>query len=187
MKLIFKFSLIAIVVLGITGCGSKAQPSPTPTPTTTVTPATLVCSSSQLAVVLGSESAAMGARGVSGMGFRNVSATPCTLFGYPKVQMTGTNGKLIKTINTRVSTIMGMPTSISIVNLQPGSTAHFNLLYESSTGYGNAICPTSTQVEFTPPGSGVPLVLPWKIQPYGGSTIQTLQCGEIKVSPIYFP
>ena len=187
MKLIFKFSLVALLALALTGCGSKAQISPTPTPTSTVTPAALVCSSSQLAIVLGSESAAMGARGVSGMGFKNVSATPCTLFGYPKLQMTGSNGKLIKTFTTRVSKIMDMPSSMSIVTLLPGTTAHFNLLYESSTGYGNAVCPTSTQVDFTPPGSTIPLVLPWKIQPYGGSTIQTLQCGEIKVSPIYFP
>ena len=187
MKLSFKFSLVAVIALTLTGCARTGQSSPTPTPTTTITPAALVCSSSQLTIVLGSESAAMGARGVSGMGFKNVSATPCTLFGYPKLQMIGTNGKLIKTYNTRVPTIMGMPTSLGIVTLQPDSTAHFNLLYESATGYGNAFCPTSTQVEFTPPGSTIPLVLPWKIQPYGGSTIQTLQCGEIKVSPIYFP
>lgn len=187
MKLMAKFSAIAIIALTLTGCGNHTVTTPTPTPSATSSPAALACNSSQLAIILGSESAAMGARGVSGMGFKNVSATPCTLIGYPTVQMLDAKGKAIQTINTRVSTIMGAPTTISIVTLAPGVKANFNLLYESATGYGNAVCPTSTEVDFTPPGSKVPLVLPWKIQPYGGSTIQTLQCGEIKISPVYLP
>ena len=187
MKRIFISSLVLLLALSLTGCGSKAQVLPSPTPTPTVTAAALQCNSSQLAIILGTESAAMGARGVSDMGFKNVSSAPCTLIGFPRIQMTDAKGKSIPTFVTNSPTIMGTPTSIKIVTLTPGLTANFNMLYESSTGYGNAVCPTSTQVEFKPPGAKLPLVLPWKIQPYGGSTIQTLHCGEIKVSPVFLP
>jgi hypothetical protein len=129
----------------------------------------------------------MGARGVSGMRFKNVSSTPCTLIGFPGIQMTDAKGKSLPTFVTNSPTIMGTPVSIKIVTLMPGLTANFNMLYESATGYGNAVCPTSTQVEFKPPGAKLALVLPWKIQPYGGSTIQSLHCGEIKVSPVFLP
>ena len=187
MKRIFISSLVLLLALSLTGCGSKAQVLPSPTPTPTVTPAALQCNSSQLAIIMGTESAAMGARGVSDMGFKNVSSMPCTLIGFPGIQMTDANGKSIPTFVANSPTIMGVPASIKIVTLMPGLRANFNMLYESSTGYGNAICPTSTQVDFTPPGAKLPLVLPWKIQPYGGSTIQSLHCGEIKVSPVFLP
>jgi hypothetical protein len=187
LKRIFISSLVVLFALLLTGCGSKTQVLPSPTPTPTVAAAAFVCNSSQLAIILGTESAAMGARGVSGMRFKNVSSTPCTLIGFPGIQMTDAKGKSLPTFVTNSPTIMGTPVSIKIVTLMPGLTANFNMLYESATGYGNAVCPTSTQVEFKPPGAKLALVLPWKIQPYGGSTIQSLHCGEIKVSPVFLP
>ena len=74
-----------------------------------------------------------------------------------------------------------------LITLAPGAKVSFDLLYAAQTGYGNAYCPTSSKVAFTPPGSSVALTLDWKIQPYGGGTIQKLRCGEIKVSPLYVP
>jgi hypothetical protein len=40
-------------------------------------------------------------------------------------------------------------------------------------------------VEITPPSSDRPITVSWHIQPYGGSTIQQLHCGEVIVSPVY--
>ena len=36
-----------------------------------------------------------------------------------------------------------------------------------------------------PSRANQPITLPWRIQPYGGSTIAKLQCGQIAVSPVY--
>jgi hypothetical protein len=127
----------------------------------------------------------MGARGVEGMTFKNISTATCTLEGYPIIQMTDVSGKSIPTYVSHGNTFSAPKTVVKLVTIAPGGVGKFDLLYEAQTGYGTAICPTSTSVDFTPPGSTAPLVLKWKIQPYGGATIQTLRCGELKVSPLY--
>lgn len=194
LKVLAKFSVIGVSLLLLTGCGSNSNPTPTPTPTvtpsvtptTTVTPASLVCGSSQLSIILGVEGAAMGSRGVTGTAFKNISSTTCTLKGYPIVQMIDATGTSISTYVTRTDTIFGTSTPIKVLTLAPGTEAKFDMFYEAGTGYGNLSCPTSTSVNFTPPGSSTALVVAWKIQPYGG-TVQALKCGELKVGPLYAP
>lgn len=192
MKVLVKVSALAILLLVLTGCGSNSNPTPTPTvtpsvtPTPTVTPASLVCDSSQLSIILGVEGAAMGSRGVTGMALKNISSSACTLKGYPVVQMIDGSGKSILTYVTRTDSIFGTLTPIKVLTLSPGAEAKFDMFYEAGTGYGNLSCPTSTSVNFTPPGSTTALVLAWKIQPYGG-TVQALKCGELKVGPLYTP
>ena len=147
----------------------------------------MVCDSSQLSIQLGLQDAAMGSRGVTGMAFQNTSAKSCTLEGYPIVQMLDASGKSLPTYVTHFGSFAAPDAAPAIITLAPGAKAKFDLLYAAQTGYGNAVCPTSTTVDFTPPGSKVALALNWKIQPYGGGTIQKLRCGEIKVSPVYLP
>ena len=185
MKVAFKSLILIACILVLTGCGKVANPSPTPT--ATVNPTTSSCTTSQLSIVLGTESAAMGARAVAGMGFKNISSTTCTLMGYPKIQMVDSVGKSIPTFVTDVPALMGVKSAVNLISLNPGHTAIFNLMYEASTGYANAICPTSSSVQFTAPGTTQLLALPWKIQPYGGATIAELHCGEIRTSPVYLP
>ena len=186
-------SLVALSLIALTGCGSNSKTNPTTTPTpsssptVSATPASLVCDSSQLVIQLGVEDAAMGSRGVTGMTFQNTSAKSCTLEGYPIVQMIDANGKSLPTYVTHFGSFNAPKSPTTLVTLAPGAKAKFDLLYEAQTGYGNAVCPTSSKVDFTPPGSTVALPMDLKIQPYGGGTIQKLRCGEIKVSPVYFP
>ena len=185
MKVVYNSSILIACIVVLTGCSNVAIPLPTPT--AKVTPTTSSCRTSQLSIVLGTESAAMGARAVAGMGFKNISSTACTLMGYPKIQMVDSIGKSIPTFVNEVPALMGIKSAVNLISVNPGQTAIFNLMYESGTGYANAICPTSSSVEFTAPGTSQILALPWKIQPYGGATIAALNCGEIRTSPVYLP
>ena len=194
-----KLALVVVGLMVLTGCASTSKttptvtPSPTPsssasaTPTASAAPAAMVCDPSQLSIQLGLQDAAMGSRGVTGMAFLNTSTKSCTLEGYPIVQMIDANGKSLPTYVTHFGSFNAPKSPATLVTLAPGAKAKFDLLYEAQTGYGNAVCPTSSKVDFTPPGSTVALPLDLKIQPYGGGTIQKLRCGEIKVSPVYFP
>ncbi len=184
-----KLIIVAAGLILLSGCSSTAKTTPTvsPTPSTTATPASLTCDSSQLSIQLGAQDAAMGSRGVTGMDFLNTSARSCTLEGYPIVQMIDASGKSLPTYVTHFGSFAAPNAPVGVVTLAPGGKAKFDLLYAAQTGYGNAYCPTSGKVDFTPPGSKIALSLDWKIQPYGGGTIQKLRCGEIKVSPLYMP
>ena len=184
-----KLIIVAAGLMLLSGCSSTAKTTPTvsPTPSSTATPASLTCDSSQLSIQLGVQDAAMGSRGVTGMSFVNTSAKSCTLDGYPDLQMYDSSGKALPTHVIHFGSFAAPNVPAALITLAPGAKANFDLLYAAQTGYGNAYCPTSSMVDFTPPGSKVALSLDWKIQPYGGGTIQKLRCGEIKVSPLYMP
>ncbi len=192
MKARAKSSISLVFLLLLSGCASPSNTRPSPAANSSATTgsnhsAILVCNSSQLSILLGVEGAAMGSRGVTGMAFKNISVTPCTLKGYPKAQMLNASGKLIPTYVTHGNVFSSSASAPKLIKLAPGAKAEFDLLYEAQTGYGNAVCPTSSKVAFTPPGSKTQLLLSWMIQPYGGGTIQKLRCGEIRISPLYAP
>ena len=142
------------------------------------------CVSTQLAVALGHGGVAMGHIGQV-VSFENVSTKTCTLKGYPGVEMLDAAGHPIRTEVTDGPsyTVASLPERA--VTLTPGSKASFDLGYSDATGYGTAVCPTSAQVKITPPNASQPITVSWRIQPYGGSTIAQLQCGQIAVSPVY--
>jgi uncharacterized protein DUF4232 len=192
-------SLLAVgsVALGLGACGGPAghQTPPAGTPTTTQPPAsststtaasaqTQACVAGQLAVVLGQGGGAAGSVGTV-VSFKNTSGTACSLYGYPGLQMLDATGKPIPTevIRGTSTTVPSVPEAI--VSVAPGAEASFDLGYADGTGFGSASCPTSTEVEFTPPNATQQITVPWQIQPYGGGSIAQLQCGQITVSPVY--
>lgn len=190
MKVFPKALGVSILLFILTGCAHPVNTSPTLSPSTTPTsPATsrtsATCLASQLVIQRGLEGAAMGSVGVTGMGFKNISTTPCTLKGFPKLQMLDATGHRISThvLHGTSYTVQAVPGSS--VMLTPGQVAKFDLMYHSATGYGRKICPTSTHVRITPPNLKKGITLNWQIQPYGGVSIQKLRCGEITVSPVY--
>lgn len=197
MRVFAKASIVAVMLLALTGCANSLKTGTSPTvspiaspsasPSIILTPASSLCTSSQLAIELGSQGVAMGTIGVTGMAFKNISMNTCTLKGYPILQMLDSTGHSIPTYVSHGNSF-GVPAApAKVVTLSPGLVAKFDMTYHDQTGYGTAICPTSTQVEITPPGVNKPITFSWKIQPYGGSTIQKLQCGDITVSPVYAP
>jgi hypothetical protein len=147
-------------------------------------PTTPRCHSSQLHVKLGPAGAALGHIGQL-VSFENASATTCTLYGYPGLQMLDAAGRPIRTQVLRgiAYTVPSVPERP--VSLPPGHEASFDLGYDDATGYGNESCPTSARVEVTPPNAYAPITVAWRMQPYGGGTIQHLRCGQITVSPVF--
>ena len=143
------------------------------------------CHSSQLRVEQGRVGAAMGSIGITAAGFRNISKTACILKGYPTLQMFDANGHRISThVMHRASASVPF-IATKVVMLRAGQAAKFDLGYANQTGYGTASCPTSSRVTVTPPNNLKPINARWHLQPYGGSTIAKLRCGEITISPVY--
>ncbi|MGO9582992.1 MAG: DUF4232 domain-containing protein [Acidimicrobiales bacterium] len=117
-------------------------------------------------------------------GFTNRSASTCSLYGYPLVQMLKKSGKNLSTSDQKA------PGAFSIqektVVLAPGKTAYFGVMYASQTGYANLICPTSAALRFTPPHDAGTVTLHGshaQITPYGGTT-QHLKCGIVHLTPV---
>jgi Protein of unknown function (DUF4232) len=207
------YILLGVLTLG-TGLGiglglseapitHPASPSLSRVPTTTVSPpptsaippatsaslpahALLVpCSSGQLSAKVGRVGVALGNVGVI-FTFTNTSPRTCSLQGYPGVHMLDANGDPLPTEVTDgvAYTVPSIPEQV--VDLKPGASASFDLGYSDSTGYGTAICPEATTLAITPPGAQQPISVTVEVDAYGGSTIQTLHCGDITVSPVYF-
>lgn len=183
-----KITGIALMLVALAGCASQSDNTAAPSVLASVTASPSIaptCLSSQLSIVLGQDGVAMGNYGIDSSGFKNISTSTCTLKGYPNLQMLDAVGKHIAThVKDGTSyTVQAQP--VDVVVIPPGGQAKFDLGFTDSTGYGNAICPTSAQLEITPPGSNQPITVPWKLQPYGGPTIAKLRCGEITISPVY--
>ncbi len=174
----------------LTGCASQSPTSPAPSISASALPtyvANTTCQSGQLSIVRGQTGGAMGHIGIAASAFQNISTTTCTLSGYPTLQMLDALGHAMPThvIDGSSYTVISRPESVVV--LLPGKQAMFDLGYSNGTGYGSAVCPTSAQVEITPPGSSESISVRWTLQPYGGPTIAKLRCGEITISPVFAP
>lgn len=153
---------------------------PSSTSTTSVATA---CATTQLKVVLGIANGAMGHVGQE-VHLQNTSSSPCTLSGYPSLQLVDGAGKPLATHVIDGSDYIVPRIRVRTVTLAPHGAAAFLIGYADGTGYGSAQCPKSSSVKIYPPHLTTPLIVAWHLQPYGGATIATLRCGEITVSPV---
>lgn len=182
------------VLLALSGCSTShplAIPSPkptsslTPSPTTTPTPVVAICTAGQLQPWAGPNGAAAGSQG-SEFAFTNVSSQKCALYGYPEVQMLDGSGIKLPTTDQPATPGFDSVNPEPVV-IGPGQRAYFLLFYANATGYSGAgTCPTSAELQFTPPALTTTLTLTGvgaQITPYGGS-VENLQCGQIMVTPV---
>ena len=172
--------------LGATVAPSSALEMPARSAEVIVTPqpSTEQCARHRLSVALERSGVAAGTVEMT-LGFTNIGPTACSLYGYPDIGMLDAEGKPIPTELTTSTAFGGLPVPQGRVPLAPGATASFYMEFSDSTGYGSATCPRSTSIEVYPPASQARIVIPLSISPYGGSTIATLKCGEITVSPVF--
>lgn len=148
-------ALLAFAACGpqhTTGSSSSSTPTPSPTevPTigTTPTPSAAGgerCQVSQLALTTGQHNAGAGSVQEAFI-FTNTSQTTCALFGFPGLQRLGADGRPMQT------RLVWTPSAEQLVTLAPGGTASFLAWWHDQTGYATP-CPTSQQLEVTPPNA----------------------------------
>lgn len=144
------------------------------------------CHSSQLAVRQISSGGAAGHVGAE-VFFQNHGAAPCTLYGYPGLQMLAASGRPLPTEVQRGIAYTVPSVGVRRVTLRPGASAAFDVGWADQTGYGRDKCPTSSRVEVTPPDAFRTITISWHIEPYGGASIEHLRCGEVTVSAVFAP
>jgi uncharacterized protein DUF4232 len=118
------------------------------------------CAHQNLKVKAGEGNAAMGGVRETPFIFTNVSASACTLEGYPNLELLNEKGALVKRANKQKS-----DEPPAAVTIEPGKTAWFNLNYNAGgAGHMGKPCPAYSKVKITAPGVTQPFVLRAEIQ-----------------------
>jgi hypothetical protein len=89
---------------------------------------------------------------------RAASSKPCTLTGYPKVQLFAASGRKLAT-GDRHAAAGAFGIRVAPVLLARNGVAYFAVAYGSRTGFGNLTCPASAALELTAPGARTSSVL----------------------------
>jgi hypothetical protein len=136
------------------------------------------CRGDQLSVreIPNSEDAAMGGERAVDFAFKNTSSSPCTLKGYPRVQLLERSGRPARrgrAVNNADLAGDQPNQAPQLVTLAPGKTAwfifHFN---NGGAGHTGKPCPTYPRMGITAPGTKREFVLREGIQ----------SCREVEVS-----
>lgn len=149
---------------------TKVPPGTTATTSAGPTPGGR-CAVSQLQAARGPGGGAAAGHIVANIVLRNSSATPCTLDGYPGLQMLDAHGHSLPTVVERGAAMGLAAVPPALVTLAPGASASFSLAYEDVPVGGEGVCPTSAQLEVTPPNAYSHLVLSISLTPCRGGTI----------------
>jgi len=106
----------------------------------------------------------------------NVSSATCVLGGYPGLLMLGTGGTPLPTTVVRKGKYSFTSQSPVTVTLVPGQTASFNIGYSDVPVGGETSCPSSVELEVTPPGAYDHLTI--------AATLAPCAHGTLVVSPV---
>jgi Protein of unknown function (DUF4232) len=161
------------------------RPTATPSATPVVAGAPAACAVSQLTLRVHDEGAATSHFGAI-FSFRNASATTCTLYGFPGLQMLDAQGRPLPTSVNWGSDYVVHAQQPALVTLRPGGEASFQLGTTSPDPYG-LTCPTSSQLLVTPPNETRSLTIAYSLtsaEPTDAAGTHPV-CGRFTVSPVY--
>ena len=176
-----KISLaVACMSLALVAChshpaASSGSPSTSasPSPSASASPAVARCKVGDLKITQGPTQGAAGS--IAGIFiFKNVSASPCTLQGYPGMQLLNAMGAAMTTHVIRGTSVVVPSIPVTLVTLAPGIRAS-SLWGYSDVPTGSETCPASTSVEVTPPNDFMHATLASVMAPCGG---------RVTVSPV---
>jgi len=126
------------------------------------------CRRENLSAKEGETEAAMGGVRQTPYIFTNISSSPCTLEGYPSVDLLTGKGTVV-----RRSTKQKSDLAVDAVTLEPGKTAWFNLNYNSGgAGHMGKPCPTYPKIRIVMRGVGRALVLRSEITSCPGTNFE---------------
>jgi hypothetical protein len=110
--------------------------------------------------------------------FTNISATSCTLYGYPGVSLAG--GTPVAQIGAAAS--RSTATGPSVVALAPGETANALLRITQALNYPTAKCsPTpTTYLQIFPPDQFTPIYLAYKSTGCASTSVNLLSISVIQ-------
>jgi hypothetical protein len=119
--------------------------------------ATAPCRGADLSARHVTDDAAMGGHNLIDYAFKNDSATPCTLMGYPRFELLDKSGKVRphgRATNSRELPGDEAKQPPQLVTIEPGKEAGFRVYYNSGgAGYIGKPCPVVRKVRITPPGT----------------------------------
>jgi Protein of unknown function (DUF4232) len=157
---------------------ASATPGSTPSPPSgspTAAAATPTCTAAQLAARL-TFAGGGGGHDSSRFTLVNVSATPCSLYGYPGVQLLSGSGQALATHATDGAGYVIQPETPARVVLSAHGEASF--MIEGFEYTAGEQCAAASAVSIVPPGVVGSFVVK-------DSILATGPCGAITVSPIY--
>ncbi len=136
------------------------------------------CRGADLSVRYVDDDAAMGGVHVATFAFKNESASPCALMGYPVFHLLNGSGRVLRrgrAINSRQLPGDEAPMPPQLITVEPGKEAGFRVYFNTGgAGYLGKPCPTSRKVWISAPGSSRSFILKQEIQ----------SCTTVKVSSI---
>jgi hypothetical protein len=152
---------------------SSSSMSASPSASASPSPTVQRCKLGNLKITAGPTQGAMGS--IAGMFiFKNTSAAPCTLQGYPGMQLLDATSSPITTHVIRGTSVVVPSIPVTLVTLAPGARGS-SLWGYSDMPTGTDTCPASTSVEVTPPNDFSHVTLHYSMSPCGG---------RITVSPV---
>ena len=158
---------------------TRAAPSAASTTTTTAAGGRVAgarCGSSVLTAAPAGNSGGPGPLELT-ISFTSTASVPCTLDGYPGLQMRDASGGPIPTTVVRGGSYSFTSMPPAPVTLQPGASVRFNMGYTDVLVGTETSCPASASIDVTPPNAyhAIPLAV----------TIAPCNHGTIVVSPVY--
>ncbi len=143
---------------------------------TTTSSGTGLCATADLEGSVAGSSAAAGTIETT-VNLKSTATTPCTLGGYPGLQLLDSSGSPLPTKVVRGGTYSFTSMTPTTVTVAPGGAVDFNIGYSDVPVGNEKSCPSSTSLEVTPPNAYDHLVLAVALAPCGG--------GTLVVSPVF--
>ncbi|MGI8713549.1 MAG: DUF4232 domain-containing protein [Solirubrobacteraceae bacterium] len=172
-----------LAALTLAACGSSGTSSTSGSPTPAPARHSIgVCTAPQLKLTYVGTDGATGHLEVT-LALHNVSASRCTLHGYPGARLLGTNGSALP---LRVKRGGGFfpdtQRSAHTVTLKPGGRARFGVSFVTNNEFAGAhTCRTAATAMSSPPGATTHW---WRLSLRGAPRISP--CGDqLVVSPVY--
>lgn len=127
----------------------------------------------------GSVTGSSGAAGTieTTVALKSTATTPCTLGGYPGLQMLSSTGSALATTVVRKGSYSFTAMAPATVTVSPGQAVYFNIGYSDVPSGSETSCPTSASLEVTPPNATDHLTITAALAPCGG--------GTMVVSPVF--